>query len=143
MKRKTVFTLLLMCPLLMIACDDIMQSPKMIQADGATYVACKGAVWVSKDGNTLFGGTEVYKVTFTDREGTSHSLRGVKKVTVSDLPQFVYAPMPYNPASLTTDGTRPKEGLTYTWNDGSKAIWKNGNWSPAQILNQACSKPSE
>ena len=83
--NRARWAVMLSCALL-AGCDDIQQSPKLIDADGQTYVACSGLVWVNLEGGGLFGGGGTFKVTFTDGAGLSHTLRGLKKIEVSDLP---------------------------------------------------------
>lgn len=110
----------------------------MIEADGNVHFACSGAVWVSKDSHAMLAGSEVYKVSFTDAAGLSHMLRGVRKVSVSDVPPLIDAPLPVNPALVDKDGNPYKEGLTYEWGNGVKATFRNGNWEPVKIPNPAC-----
>ena len=69
---------------LLAGCSDIPSlSPKVIEADGGTFVACSGLVWVTSE---LFSGAGTFKITFTDAAGLGHTIRGLKKVEVRDLP---------------------------------------------------------
>jgi hypothetical protein len=62
------------------ACSDMKQAPKGIDADGTTYIACRGFVTVS--GNLQEG----YQVRFTDESGLDHDVRGIHKLEILDLP---------------------------------------------------------
>jgi hypothetical protein len=119
-------------------CDNVTSSPKMIEADGQTYIACKDLVWVSIEGGGLLGGGETYKITFTDAAGLSHTLRGIKKVEMTDVPGMVPAPMPRNPTMTSSDGKPVVEGNVYTWSDGSKARLHNGAWEAVRVPNDVC-----
>jgi hypothetical protein len=60
-------------------------APKLIDADGSAYVACEGFVWVStQDGGS--GGAS-YSVKFTEKDGVSRDLRGIRKLDISDVPK--------------------------------------------------------
>jgi hypothetical protein len=60
--------------------------PKMIEADGATYVACGGALWLANEGPSKDPGEMSYRVLFKDADGQSHELKLVRMLKVSDLP---------------------------------------------------------
>jgi hypothetical protein len=60
--------------------------PKMIEADGATYVACDGALWLANEGPSKDPGEMSYRVLFKDADGQSHELKRVRMLKVSDLP---------------------------------------------------------
>lgn len=62
------------------ACSDVKQAPKLIDADGDVHVACSGFVTISGDVQ------QGYEVRFTDDDGSSHDLRGIHKLEVSDPP---------------------------------------------------------
>ena len=130
-----------LCCASFVGCDELPQkSPKMIEADGQTYVACRDLVWVKLEGGGFVGSGGTFKVTFTDVAGLGHTLRGLKKVEVSDLPKTVPAPMPLNPSFIDKDGNPYTEGSIYHWPDGSQAKFKNGAWEPVQVPNDACKK---
>lgn len=127
--------------LLLTACGNIKMGPQIIVADGETYAACGNLVWISEDGGGLFGGSASFKVSFTDSDGLDHQVRGIKKLSVGDLPTMVAAPMPY-PLPMTwgadSSGNTYKEGVPYTWADGSQAQLRNGVWKPVMVANTAC-----
>ena len=114
--RRALLILALSC--LTASCDNIKQSPQLIEADGQTYVACFGLVWINSDGG-LLGGETTFTVSFSDASGLGRVVKGIKKLSVSDLPRLTPAPLPYPlPDAITgtdRDGNRYKEGLTYTW----------------------------
>jgi hypothetical protein len=114
-------------------------APKVINADGETYLACRGQVSVNSEGGGLFGSADIFKVSFTDVAGLSHTLRGIHKVQISDVPKMMDAPMPINPGFLDRDGKPMTEGNTYTWTDGTQARYEHGQWVPAKVPNDACS----
>jgi len=136
-----IIVLSLVCAVMFMACDDMQISPKMIEADGQTYIACRGLVWVRSEGGGLLGGSESFKVTFTDAAGLGHTIRGLKKVAVTDVPKTVPASMPLHPSLTTSDGKPVVEGFTYTWSDGSQARFHDGGWESVQVPNDACKRP--
>ena len=117
------------------ACGDIPQSaPKMIDADGATYFACEGMVWVTSESGT-------FKISFTDASHLDVMLRGIKKVAVTDLPTTTQAPMPYPLPSVPGyygNGEQWKEGNEIDWPDGTKARLQGGRLVPVTIPAKFC-----
>jgi hypothetical protein len=113
----------------------------MIDADGDTYLACTNLVWIGEDGGGLLGGSTSFKVSFTDYNGLDHQIRGIKKLSVSDVPTTIAAPMP-NPLPQTSgadsSGSAYKEGIPYTWADGSQAQLRDGVWKPVMVASTAC-----
>ena len=126
----------LMSSMFALACDEVKSAPKIIVADGQTYLACKDSISVDSDGG--FSGGTTFKISFTDAAGLGHLMRGIKKLEVSDMPKLVDAPMPSNPGMSTSDGNPVVEGQSYTWGDGTQARFHNGRWEPVQIPNAAC-----
>jgi len=118
-------------------CDTAQPSPKIIVADGQTYLACQGSVWFGGEGN---GNT--FKVSFTDAAGLGHMLRGIKTLEVSDIPKMIDAPMPTGGPipMVTSDGKPVVEGQIYLWDEGRQARFRNGTWEPVQIPNNACQR---
>jgi hypothetical protein len=63
-----------MSSMIAVACDEVQSAPKIIVADGQTYLACKDSVWVDSDGG--FRGGTTFKISFTDAAGArSHDAR--------------------------------------------------------------------
>ncbi|WP_147373751.1 hypothetical protein [Massilia cavernae] len=117
------------------ACDSVQPGPKIIDADGDSYLACSGLVWVDKTSGT-FSSDTVFKVSFTDSGNMKHTLWGIKKVSCRDPPghelcpttALVYIPDPKVCRML--DGKPFVNGIFYSWPDGSKAgtgLATNGN----------------
>lgn len=69
--------------------------PKVVQADGALYLACGGAIWVANEGNEANRGERTYYVMFKDADGTTHELKKVRTLNVSDLPSDSAACKPH------------------------------------------------
>jgi hypothetical protein len=105
-------------------------APAAIEADGKTYVACNAP----DTGRGWFHST--YYADFKDNNGQTISLRGVEKLTITNLPQQIDAPMPSNPVAV--DGKTYREGKEYSWADGTKARVENGRWAPVKIKNNVC-----
>ncbi len=140
LKPRTLYyeglSIVIISSLFAAGCDRVQSAPRLILADGQTYLACKDSVWV--DSETILGGGTTFKISFTDANGLGHVLRGIKKLEVSDMPKLVDAPMPSNPGMLTSDGSPVVEGQSYTWGDGTQARFHNGKWEAVQIPNNAC-----
>jgi hypothetical protein len=118
-QNRTRWTVILSCAFL-ASCDAIQLSPKLIEADGQTYVACRGLVWVNFEGGGLFSGGETFKVTFTDAPGLSHTLRGLKRVDVSGLPRMSGDPS-QRPIQTSEQLSSEDERLLELYNSGSTA----------------------
>src|ERR1700742_815320 len=83
--RLLLFSIIAGC-LVLASCNcDVLpeNAPKLIEADGQTYVACEGFIWVSTQSSDLSGAS--YSVKFTQKDNISRDLRGVKKLDISDL----------------------------------------------------------
>ena len=119
---------------LLTGCSDLSLPPKIILADGQTYYACRGYV---RSFQKTFGG-ETYTVEFTNRDGHKVQLRGVSKLTISDMPADVWSEMPAN----LPDPKTAKEGSTVSdWNTSKKrAILLDGVWQPISIRNPICAR---
>jgi hypothetical protein len=65
------------------ACDNIHVAPKIIDADQQSYLACSGLVWAGKTSG-MFSSDTVFKVSFTDTGNMSHTLWGIKKLSIKD-----------------------------------------------------------
>lgn len=62
------------------------RAPKLIEADGSSYVACSGAVWMLDDSNFKDLGTWSYRVIFNDAKGIHHELKRVRILKITSLP---------------------------------------------------------
>jgi hypothetical protein len=60
--------------------------PRLIEADGVSYMACGGALWVQNEKAPLDNEPPSYDVLFVDAEGKKHELKRVRFLKVSDLP---------------------------------------------------------
>ena len=61
--------------------------PKRIEADGVTYVACQGALWLPNNQQPERDNQpQSYKVRFRDARGVDHELHIVRMLRISDLP---------------------------------------------------------
>lgn len=128
---------------LVSSCDSVKLTPKLIEADGQTYLACSGLVWSGTEGGGLLGNGSVLKVSFTDAEGLSHKIMGIKSLKVSDIPKMEYAPMPPtswwpDPSGKDKDGKPFEEGVPYYWDAGYSMMLKNGLWTPVKRYNTSC-----
>ena len=116
-------------------------APKVIEADGTSYMACSGFVHVSSD-SPWFGGETTYSLSFTDAAKTDMILKGVHKIVISSVPEMVSGTLPaYLPNPQTDkdkDGKPFSEGVTYTFSDGERAIIRNGQWVAAMRKNPVC-----
>jgi hypothetical protein len=59
--------------------------PKLIEADGVTYAACGGAMWLTDYGNEKDPNTKSYDVVYIDAKGVRHELKRVRDLRVTDL----------------------------------------------------------
>lgn len=85
-----------------------------------------------------------FEVTFTDANGLSHDVRGLKYVAVSDIPETMQASMwgfdEYVPGETYSTGAPIKEGDIVLRGD-SQARLVGGKWKPVMIHNTVCDKP--
>jgi hypothetical protein len=72
---------------LLCACSAPKTGPKLIEADGITYTACGGALWV-EDGelNVRDIDSRSYEILFVDAKGITHKLQRIRKLKITDLP---------------------------------------------------------
>ncbi len=130
---------LLICVAILSGCGIPHNPPKMIEADGTGYVACRDLIWVNGQSG-LLGGEPTYEISFTDSEGISHDIRGIKHLSMTDIPETVPYVLPYPLPDVKTgnNGGPYPEGSTWTFSNSSKAIIKNGEWTPLQHKNDLC-----
>ena len=140
MNKKLRTSAAISLALCLSACDNAQVAPKIIDADGKSYLACTGLVWVDKTSGT-FSSETVFKVSFTDSGNMSHTIWGIRKLSLNDPPTYELAPFPsYIPdpkVDLDVDGKPFVNGRIYTWFDGSKAELVGDKWKPVKIAN-AC-----
>jgi hypothetical protein len=91
--------------------------PQLLEIDGQSAIACKGAT-VRSDGGLLAGDT--FRVEYTDTDGLKHTLRGARKVRLDDVPKTVKSTLPANPSLGDKDGKDYVVGEVYTWANGDK-----------------------
>jgi hypothetical protein len=118
-------------------------APRLIEADGASYVACSGIVRVSSDGG-LFGNDPTYSVSFKNDDNMDTVVRGVRNVTVTRIPTMAKSGsqtnLPEPKTDTDGDGTPFVEGSTYLSGPGGKMMtFRNGVWVPE--INTACYGP--
>ena len=104
------------------------------------YMRVNSQGWIDKS----------YEVTFTDGQGLTHDLYGVKEIAVSDIPKTINAPMygfqndhylgeRYSDKPDGTQGDLIKEGDTVVKGENMARL-VNGKWTPVKIPNPACVK---
>jgi hypothetical protein len=93
-ETRTFLAVVFSATALLCACRPPKTGPKLIEADGITYTACGGALWV-EDGkvNVRDIDSRSYEVLFTDGRGITHKLKRVRKLKVTDLPSDIPACM--------------------------------------------------
>jgi hypothetical protein len=69
---------------LLVSCNAPHAGPKLIEADGVTYAACGGALWVQNE-NPRNVEPITFDVLFQDAQGINHELKGVRMLKVTDL----------------------------------------------------------
>jgi hypothetical protein len=119
--------------------------------DGQSIMACKGDIHVNfRDAG--------YQIEFTDADGLNHTLYGVKRFSLSDIPPLVKSSIPYPEPSLydfNKENSLPTYSSGETIHSGSIVVWKTGeqakfvidhdakgnetrHWESVWIHNQAC-----
>jgi hypothetical protein len=122
------------------ACDNIQVAPKIIRADGVSYLSCKGLIWVDKTSG-MFSSDTAFKIAFTDSGNMSRSIWGIKSLSISDPQAYEIAPFPNHipdpKLEVDINGKPYVNGNIYTWPDGSKAELVSGKWKPVPVA-RAC-----
>jgi len=117
-------------------------APQIINADGNSFLACSGLVWAN-EASGIFSGDTVFKISFTDAGNMSHTIWGIRKLSISEPPAQEFAPFPNNAPdpslALDTEGKPFVGGRIYTWPDGSKAELVEGKWKPVRLA-RACGR---
>jgi hypothetical protein len=62
-------------------------APKRVEADGITYVACQGVLWLPNNQEPERGNQpQTYEVRFRDARGVDRVLHMVKMLRITDMP---------------------------------------------------------
>lgn len=82
---------LLLCSVFCLAttlssCGRSQVGPKKIEADGVTYIACGGALWLENDKIQRDNEPPTFQVLYKDAQGNNHELKMVRMLKVTDLP---------------------------------------------------------
>jgi hypothetical protein len=107
-------------------CGSPHKSPKIVDADGKSYYACDGLVWI-RENSGLLGGEVTYSATFTDQFGQAHDIRGIKKLSMQDLEPFGCVTQTKQESDGTWTGKTPK-GSTVHSKDSEH--WTNSDGQP-------------
>jgi hypothetical protein len=117
--------------------------------DQATVFSCGSYMHVSSSG----WNASTYDVTYTDADGLTHNVYGVKGLAVSDVPRMIDAPFwkfsndvwtsdaRYSNQADGTPGELIREGDVVV-NGDNRARVVNGKYVPIKIQNTACKKSS-
>jgi hypothetical protein len=129
---------------LLSSCNQIPEhwhsAPKLIDADGSSYVACTGMIRVYNPSRDVTSSSSPsYEIVFTDNYGQAQDLKNLKSYQVADVGHEVYYVMPSsaNPDNTTTtfsNGTPMTPGnIVFFGDNGSqgRARWDGpGKWNP-------------
>ena len=86
MDNRLLFALGFCLAISLCACRSHKSGPKLIDADGSSYFACNGGIWLVNEGNPKDPGEKSYYVSFKDAQGVTHELKRVRMLKVTDLP---------------------------------------------------------
>ncbi len=88
MKREVLFTAIFWTGVFVVSCGAPLggrPSSQVVEADGQTYTACGGAIWMLNEGNLKGGGSKSYEVIFTDPQGVRRDLKRVRALSVREF----------------------------------------------------------
>jgi hypothetical protein len=85
-RNRDFFAITILAVVPLCACGSSNNGPKLIQADGVTYTACGGALWVPNETPPTAVDSKSYEVLFQDADGTKHHLQRVRVLRITDLP---------------------------------------------------------
>jgi hypothetical protein len=85
-QNRNFFAMAILAVVPVCACGSSNNGPKLIQADGVTYTACGGALWVPDETAPTSVDSKTYEVLFEDADGTKHQLQRVRNLRITDLP---------------------------------------------------------
>lgn len=89
MKRDVLFTAIFCMGAFVVSCGAPLgghPSSQLVEADGQTYTACGGAIWMLNEGNVKGGGSKSYEVIFVDPQGVRRDLKRVRILSVRKFP---------------------------------------------------------
>jgi len=91
--------------------------------DGQTLLACMGEI-------RIIPGEAGYQISFTDADGLTHTLYGIKRFSVSDVPQRIKSNIPYPEPDLynfkNTDHSLPTYSNGTSVQNGNIVVWQSG-----------------
>jgi hypothetical protein len=102
-------------------------APKIVSVDdtkdGPTFMACKGDIHILHRESG-------YQIEFTDGDGLTHTLYGIKKFSLTDMPQQIKSTIPYPEPDLynfrNSDDNLPTYSTGETVHNGSIVVWQSG-----------------
>ena len=118
-------------------------APKIIQANGVSYLACEGWITVySPSKEVASSSPKSYEVTFYDGSGKYQDLAGLSSYTIVDAPDNAHYDMPIeangkNMSDLAPNGSLLTPGQTVFYGGSlGRAIWEGpGKWKSVPCSN--------
>jgi hypothetical protein len=68
------------------SCHASRPGPKLLEADGVTYTACGGALWIADVKEPKDDEPPTYEVIYKDAHGSKHQITRVRTLKITDLP---------------------------------------------------------
>jgi hypothetical protein len=68
------------------SCGPPRVGPKRIEADGVSYIACDGVLWLQNDKIQIDNEPPTYHVLYRDAQGNQHELKMVRMLKITALP---------------------------------------------------------
>lgn len=123
-------------------------APKIIQANGISFLACEGWITVySPSREVASSSPKSYEITFYDGSGKFQDLKGLGFYAIVEAPSNAHYDMPIeasrkNKSDLAPNGSRltPGQTVVYGYSDDSasgRAIWDG----PGNMKSVPCSNP--
>ena len=122
-------------------------APKLIQANGITYLACEGWITVySPSREVASSSPKSYEITFYDSSGAFQDVKGLGFYAIVDAPSNAHYDMPIaaspkNMSDLAPNGSllTPGQTVFYGYSDDrakGRAIWDGpGKWKSVPCSN--------
>jgi hypothetical protein len=122
-------------------------APKIIQANGISYLACEGWITVYSPSREIASSSpKSYEITFYDGSGTFQDLKGLGFYAIVDAPGNAHYDMPIeatpkNMSKLAPNGSllTPGQTVLYGYSDdppSGRAIWDGpGKWKSVPCSN--------